>query len=106
MKTTSLFSPIIICLISIIYFPLTVESKLLFLNPIQLIKEYIEVAALVEELESDQEESKHHIPIVRNVFLDIYNNWTNFWNNPNWNTFLAVFIDFSSYFLMPLQGGF
>ena len=76
------------------------------MNPIQLIKEYIEVATLVEELESEQEESKRHIPIVRNVFEDIYNNWTNFWNNPNWNTFLAVFIDFSSYILMPLQGGF
>ena len=77
---------------------------MLWLNPIQLVKEFCEVVIFVNHLENEHSK-KHGHPIVKSVFGGIWNNLITFINAPSFSTFSAVYIDFSSYILMPLEGG-
>ena len=77
---------------------------MLLLDPLQLVKEFCEVVVLVKDLEYEHQR-KHGHPIVKSVFGSIYNNIVSFINEPSLATFSAVYIDFSSYMLMPLEGG-
>ena len=81
-----------------------VEAKMLLFNPIQFVKEFCEVVVLVEGLEHEHKK-KHGHPLVKSVFGSIWNNLITFINEPSISTFSAVYIDFSSYLLMPLEGG-
>merc|ERR1712178_460552 len=82
------------------------EAKMLWLDPIQLIKEFSEVVILVKDLEKEHAGKHHHRrPLVQSVFGDIWNNIMAFINEPSFATFSAVYIDWSSYILMPLEGG-
>ena len=78
---------------------------MLLLNPLNFIREFCEVVTLVNELETAHER-KGGRPIVKSIFGDAWNNLVTFINDPSFATGMAVYIDFSSYFLMPLEGGF
>ena len=80
------------------------QAKFLWLDPLQLIKEYCEVAILVKDLEHEHQR-KHHHPLVKAVLVDMWNNLVAFINEPSLSTFSLVFIDWSSYLLMPMEGG-
>ena len=78
---------------------------MLLLNPINFIREFCEVVTLVNHMETEHVK-KHGRPVVKSILGDVWNNFITFINEPTIPTFMAVYIDFSSYFLMPLEGGF
>ena len=78
---------------------------MLLLNPLNFIKEFCEVVTLVNDLENAHIK-KGGRPIVKSIFGDALNNFINFVNEPSFATGMAVYIDWSSYFLMPLEGGY
>ena len=41
----------------------------------------------------------------QNVFANIWNNIVTFFNEPSFATFTSVWVDFTGYFLMPMEGG-
>ena len=43
---------------------------------------------------------------VTSIIGDVYTDFKNFITNPSLHTFIAAFTDFSSYFLMPMEGGY
>merc|ERR1711861_54100 len=81
------------------------EGRLLLLNPIQFFKELGQVSELVNGLEHSHVR-RHRRPLVRGIFSDIYTNIVRFVEDPTWGHFVALYIDWSSYGLMPLEGGY
>ena len=81
-----------------------VQAKMLWLYPVQFINEFCDVVVLVNDLEHEHLRS-HRLPVVKSVFVGVYNNIVTFFNEPSVATASALFIDFSSYILMPLEGG-
>ena len=83
-------------------------SKMLILDPVQLVKEYFEVLEIVNGIEADHRAkivSQHSHPIVAAVWNDIYRNTVNLFTNFSYENLIAAMIDLSSYFVMPLAGG-
>ena len=83
-------------------------SKILLLDPVQLVKEYFEVLEIVNGIEAEHKAkivSHHSRPIVAAVWNDIYRNTVNLFTNFTYENFISMMIDMSSYFVMPLAGG-
>lgn len=68
-------------------------------------KEYLEVLELVEKLEHNNR-GRRGRPVVGSIVYDIFNNFWNLVTNPSWVNLVAVIADFSSYVIMPLNGGY
>lgn len=70
-----------------------------------MVKEYFEVLELVETLEHDNR-GHHGRPVVKSILYDMWTNFVNLVTAPSWEHLVAVIADFSSYFVMPLNGGY
>ena len=73
-------------------------------DPATFFYEYQQVHDRV--LHNDKRYKKSHKHLVKGVIDDAIANVINLFTKPSWDTFIAFAIDFSSYGLMPLEGGF
>ena len=65
----------------------------------------MEVYKLMKKLDN-KHKSTHGQPVVKSVLYDILTNvWTLF-TEPSWEALITVTVDFASYMVMPLEGGY
>merc|ERR1712146_646936 len=80
------------------------EAKKIQPGLIGFANEYLEVLENVKKLEKKNYNIKGR-PKVKSVLYDIINNLRTLVYDPSLVDFLTVFIDYSSYIIMPLEGG-
>jgi hypothetical protein len=81
------------------------QAKFLWLDPANMVSEYIEVLSLIEKLETSNR-GRQGRPVVKSIAYDILNNLVNLLTDPSWVNLVAVMADYGSYFIMPLNGGY
>ena len=68
-------------------------------------QEYLEVLENVKKLEKKSAKINGR-PKVKCIIFDIFSNMKNLIYNPSIVNFVTIFIDYSSYIIMPLEGGY
>merc|ERR1712178_620069 len=100
MKVFSLLS--VICALSLIT---ETEAKKMQTGIIGFVNEYFEVMELVKNLEKKNRDRKGH-PRVKSIAYDIVMNFVTLMQEPSWEAFRTVLVDYASYIVMPLEGGY
>ena len=68
-------------------------------------REYLEVLENVKQLDK-RNMGMHGRPKVKSIIYDLWNNISNLFAEPSLVNFLTIFIDYSSYVIMPMEGGY
>ena len=68
-------------------------------------KEYMEIYKLTKDLDKQNKNLKGH-PNVNSVLFDVVNNLLTLMREPSWEALITVMVDFASYIVMPLEGGY
>ena len=88
------------------------QRKLLFLDPINLVKDtwsaYQHISALDQRERARKAKlgQKHKNPMVRSPLVDYFTDLGLWFEEPSWDRWTAISLDMMSYWLMPMEGGF
>ena len=80
----------------------SVEAKKIQHGIVGFANEYMEVVGNVKQLEKKNKRR----PRAKSVLYDVFMNLKTLVYNPSFVNFLTVFIDYSSYIIMPAEGGY
>merc|ERR1712178_50718 len=94
-----------ISLICILLMVTESEAKKMQTGIIGFVNEYFEVLELVKKLEKKNRDRKGH-PRVKSIVYDIVSNFMSLIQDPSWEAFRTLLVDYSSYVIMPLEGGY
>lgn len=85
-------------------------------DPWDFLLEVGEVAQLVSNLDKGKgshfgdhlyAENKHRkTPVVQSVVVAMFGNIADFFSRPSWGHFAAIYVDLSSFVVIPMQGGY